>query len=227
MSDSDYSAGSDSETETAYKKPTFDDSDNEEDKPKKPLIIGQKIDVDGYISGEDDEDDDEYIDEDDMPEEQKIAGKYPDDDADDENVVEDDEDDEEDEEDEDENYLKKFDRAVISDYVDIYHPESRMHNYEEVKALTHVIRNSDNVIVDKLHRTLPFITKFELTKIIGLRAKQLDEGAQALVVISREIISGYNIALMEIQQKKIPFIIRRPIPNGGSEYWKVADLELI
>ena len=28
-------------------------------------------------------------------------------------------------------------------------------------------------------------------------------------------------------QKKIPFIIRRPIPNGGSEYWKVNDLKNI
>jgi hypothetical protein len=30
---------------------------------------------------------------------------------------------------------------------------------------------------------------------------------------------------MELKQKRIPFIIRRPLPNGGSEYWRVQDLE--
>ena len=32
---------------------------------------------------------------------------------------------------------------------------------------------------------------------------------------------------MELKEKKIPFIIKRPIPGGGSEYWNVKDLELI
>jgi len=28
-------------------------------------------------------------------------------------------------------------------------------------------------------------------------------------------------------ERKIPFIIRRPIPGGGSEYWKLSDLDII
>ena len=32
---------------------------------------------------------------------------------------------------------------------------------------------------------------------------------------------------MELKLKRIPFIIRRPLPNGGSEYWKIQDLENI
>ena len=35
------------------------------------------------------------------------------------------------------------------------------------------------------------------------------------------------IAEEELKQKKIPFIIRRPLPNGASEYWKVKDLEML
>ena len=31
---------------------------------------------------------------------------------------------------------------------------------------------------------------------------------------------------MEMKEK-LPFIIRRPLPNGGSEFWKLKDLELI
>jgi hypothetical protein len=41
------------------------------------------------------------------------------------------------------------------------------------------------------------------------------------------MIDGNLIAEMELAQKTIPFIIRRPLCNGGSEYWKVDDLENI
>ena len=137
------------------------------------------------------------------------------------------EDSSEEEEEEDENYLKKFDREVISNYVDVYHPESRMHNYDEVRTMASVVRGPNGDIVDELHKTLPFLTKFEKARILGLRAKQLDEGAQPFVKVPANVVTGYTIALMELEQKKIPFIIRRPIPGGGSEYWKVSDLELI
>ena len=39
------------------------------------------------------------------------------------------------------------------------------------------------------------------------------------------MIDGYTIALQELKEGKIPFIIRRPLPNGASEYWKINDLE--
>jgi hypothetical protein len=33
---------------------------------------------------------------------------------------------------------------------------------------------------------------------------------------------------MELAQKRIPFILRRPLPgNSGSEYWNLKDLEII
>jgi len=41
------------------------------------------------------------------------------------------------------------------------------------------------------------------------------------------MIDGYLIALKELDQKKIPFIIQRPLPNGGSEYWRLCDLEML
>ena len=36
-----------------------------------------------------------------------------------------------------------------------------------------------------------------------------------------------NKSKVEFEQKKIPFIVRRPLPNGGSEYWKLRDLEIL
>ena len=38
---------------------------------------------------------------------------------------------------------------------------------------------------------------------------------------------AHLIALKELEEKKIPVIIRRPIPNGASEYWHLKDLEIL
>lgn len=143
------------------------------------------------------------------------------------NVSDKDSDDDDDDEVVDEDYLKRFDKDVISNYIDLYHPESRTHNYDEVRALSFVIRDVDGVIIDELHKTLPFLTKFEKAKVLGIRAKQINEGAQPFIKTQPTVVAGYTIAQLELSQKKIPFIIRRPIPNGGSEYWKLSDLELI
>lgn len=140
----------------------------------------------------------------------------------------DDEDDEDDEDDdEDDEYLQKFDREIVTNYLELFHPESKVNNYDEIKLLSSVTRNERGHIVDKLHRTIPILTKFEKTRIIGLRAKQIDEGAVPFIKVPSNIIDGYTIALQELEQKLIPFIIRRPLPNGGSEYWRLSDLEIV
>jgi DNA-directed RNA polymerase subunit K/omega len=41
------------------------------------------------------------------------------------------------------------------------------------------------------------------------------------------MIDAYLIALKELEEKKIPFIIKRPLPNGVIEYWRISDLEIL
>jgi DNA-directed RNA polymerase I, II, and III subunit RPABC2 len=136
------------------------------------------------------------------------------------------EDDEEDDEDDDGgSYLKKFDKDLNENYLVNFHPECIQHNYDEVLALCNVIRNKDNIIIDDLHRTIPYLTKYERARILGQRAKQINTGATPFVKVPENVIDGYLIAELELKAKRIPFIIRRPLPNGGSEYWKVSDLE--
>lgn len=139
----------------------------------------------------------------------------------------DDEEDEHDSSDEDIEYFQKLKRSVHESYIDTYHPESMSHNYDEIQTLARVVRNSAGVIVDDLHRTIPIMTKYEKTRILGQRAKQLNEGAPAFIKIDSTVIDGYLIAVKELEQKKTPFIIRRPLPNGGSEYWRIQDLEIL
>lgn len=133
----------------------------------------------------------------------------------------------EDEEDEDDNYLQKFDQATQRKIIADYHPELQSHNYDEIDILSRIVRDENGEIIDPLHKTLPFITRYEKARILGERAKQLNSGAKAIIEVDPNIIDGYLIALKEYEKKAIPFIVKRPLPNGGCEYWKFEDLEHI
>jgi len=137
---------------------------------------------------------------------------------------------EEDDEDDDEmneTYLQKFNAEVNNNYIVDFHPECTINNYDEISTLTKVVRDKNNNIIDKIHRTIPFLTKYERTRILGQRAKQINSGAKAFVKVPENVIDGYLIAELELSQKRLPFIIRRPLPGGGCEYWNVKDLEII
>jgi DNA-directed RNA polymerase I, II, and III subunit RPABC2 len=139
----------------------------------------------------------------------------------------DDENEEEDDDDDDENHLQKFDSELKKKYIASFHPESLSYNNEETESMSHVTRNDSGIIIDPFHKTLPFLTKYEKTRILGIRTKQLNEGAKPYVDVNPTIIDGYIIAQLELEHKKLPFIIRRPIPNGSSELWRLQDLEII
>jgi DNA-directed RNA polymerase subunit K/omega len=130
-------------------------------------------------------------------------------------------------EDYDDSYLQKFDSEVTKNYINDFHPECLIQNYDEITKLTTVVRDSNNIIVDPLHRTIPFLTKYEKARILGQRAKQIETGAKPFISVPENVIDGYVIAELELQQKRIPFIIRRPIPGGAFEYWNIRDLEMI
>jgi len=134
---------------------------------------------------------------------------------------------EEDDESDDEDSLKKLERDIDHDKLIESHPEIIQNNYNEILALCNIVRNDKGVIVDNLHRTYPFISKYEYARIVGIRSKQLNNGADPFIKVARGVIDGFTIAKLEMDAKKVPFIIARPLPNGSREYWKVQDLEMI
>ena len=140
------------------------------------------------------------------------GGAYPDTDDDSENV-------------DDESYLQRFNQELNQNLLVDAHPECITMNYDEILTMAAVVRNSMGIIVDPLHKSIPFLTKFEKSRIVGQRASQLDSGAMPFMKIPEHIIESHLIAELELAEKKMPFIIRRPMPNGGSEYWHVKDLE--
>jgi DNA-directed RNA polymerase I, II, and III subunit RPABC2 len=199
-------------------------------------------DEDDSLSREEDEDEDEEVagdddslSRDDDEDSTSSRSRQGDEDLDEDNAAEDDEvplelmrdfDDISEYESEDEdNYLQKVDADFKKRVALAHHPEIMSHNVDEVETLAKVVRDDQGRIVDPLHRTTPFITKYERARVIGERAQQINAGAQPLVQVDPSIIDGYEIALREFEAKKTPFIIRRPLPNGGIEYWRVSDLE--
>lgn len=127
----------------------------------------------------------------------------------------------------DEENYQKLETDINSTELLQKHPCAIEHSYQEIQAFTKIVRNEKGEIIDELHKTLPFLTKYEYARIIGVRTKELNEGADPFVGVDNNIIDGYNIAIKELEEKKLPFIVKRPLPNGSCEYWKLADLELI
>ena len=130
-------------------------------------------------------------------------------------------------EDEDENYLQKMDDHIRAKVIENHHPELKTLNYEEVEALSTIVRDKDGIIIDPLHKTNPILSRYEKARVLGERARQINSGAKPMIEVEPTMIDGYLIALKELEQKRIPFIIQRPLPNGGSEYWRMADLEIL
>ena len=108
-----------------------------------------------------------------------------------------------------------------------YHNECLHKNFNEIKELCKVTRDKEGTIIDEQHKTIPLLTKYEKTKILGMRVKQLNNGAQSYIPNNEKTIDNYVIALSELEQKKIPFIIQRPLPNNNFEYWKLQDLDIL
>lgn len=81
-------------------------------------------------------------------------------------------------------------------------------NYEEMK---------------QQNTTSPMLYNNERAAIIGLRAQQLTLGCVPLIKIEPGIDNVIHIAEKELEQRKIPFIIKRTIASKF-EYWKLEDM---
>lgn len=208
-------------------------SDNEYSDDEKNLNE-EDIEDENSIDDESDSDDDsieaDFANKDEVQEE----NEYENNDIENSNLInindddlENDYDDDDDDDEENELKYQKFDDDQKKKIIDDYYSDYYTHNYDEVLAMSKVVRDENYNIIDPFHKTVPILSKYEIARILGVRTKQINSGATVFVKTSENIIDGYYIALQELQEKKIPFIIRRPIPGGKSEYWNISDLELL
>jgi len=66
----------------------------------------------------------------------------------------------------------------------------------------------------KIQMGPPTLTRFEKARIMGARALQLSLGAPPFIEIPENAKTSLDIALVELEQRVIPIIIRRVLPNG-------------
>ena len=109
------------------------------------------------------------------------------------------------------------------------HPEIRP-DYEETVLEKLVIREvypPTGGQGKKSHVTYPFLTLYERTKVLSLRASQLAHGSAPFIDVPEYLTDVYEVAKAELEAKRLPYILKRPLPNGEYEYWRLADLMLL
>jgi|EP00945_MAST-04E_sp_MAST-4E-sp1_P000463 DNA-directed RNA polymerase subunit K/omega len=73
--------------------------------------------------------------------------------------------------------------------------------------------------------TSRFMTKYERARILGTRALQISMNAPVMVNLNG-MTDPLRIAEKELEQKKIPLIIRRYLPDRTYEDWPISDLTI-
>lgn len=69
------------------------------------------------------------------------------------------------------------------------------------------------------------MTKYEKAYILGIRSSQLSMNAPPLVDIG-DMTDALEIAAKELKEKKIPFIIRRKLPDNTYEDWHIKEMTI-
>jgi DNA-directed RNA polymerase I, II, and III subunit RPABC2 len=89
-----------------------------------------------------------------------------------------------------------------------------------------IVANDNNIDGGKERKektTTHYMTKYERARVLGTRALQISLGAPILVEAGNET-DPLRIALLELNAKKIPVIIRRFLPDHSWEDWRINDL---
>lgn len=85
--------------------------------------------------------------------------------------------------------------------------------------------------IKEARTTREYFTKYEYTTLIATRAQQLADGAKPLVELTglktSDPLFVWNVAKREIALRKLPFLIRRQMPNGTAEFWSAQEMEVM
>lgn len=127
------------------------------------------------------------------------------------------------------NYDENDDDELDDDNIDEIEIKKENENDDEVECFYDIERNEvNNTLNDVLKEdriTIPFLTKYEKVRVLGTRAKQISLGAKILVKnVDLTTKNPIEIAKIELSHGVIPFKIRRPLPNGKIEEWKISEL---
>jgi DNA-directed RNA polymerase I, II, and III subunit RPABC2 len=125
--------------------------------------------------------------------------------------------------DDDDNGSAGFDDASFDEFAE--GEVEQEHNEYDEKADVEMIPAEEAPKEAQRDRvTTRFLTKYEKARIIGARALQISKNAPIMVEIEPGEWDPLKIAEKELIARKIPFIIRRYLPDNSYEDWKVDEL---
>ena len=70
------------------------------------------------------------------------------------------------------------------------------------------------------------MTKYECSRILGIRSVQISMCAPIMLDYSVENMNPLKIAALEMKEKKLDVVIRRPLPNNNSYEINIKNLKI-
>ncbi len=113
-----------------------------------------------------------------------------------------------------------------------FHPEVRVDTLESVvvnsvlQSVPPSFKNRDGQL-DGKHRSVPYLLQYERTRILGFRTNQLSQGAIPYIQVPEHVTTVREIARLELEARRLPIILKRPMPDGSFEYWRLSDLLIL
>ncbi len=132
-----------------------------------------------------------------------------------------------DEEDDSENVQFDLNKTVAKEQKTLqwlfsHHPETKLLYVEQI--MEKLPLSSYPPENDANHKSQICLTLYEKTKMIGFRANQIANGAKPFINVPAHVTDVASIARLELEQKRLPFIVARTMPDGSFEYWRLQDL---
>lgn len=116
----------------------------------------------------------------------------------------------------DEDYGDEDDQDYDGSEIELLDEEENETGAEPTKKMGKRVPDEDRI-------TSRFMTKYERARILGTRALQISKNAPLMIDPADES-DPYRLAEIELSEKKVPFIIRRYLPDGSYEDWRVNEL---
>ncbi len=88
-----------------------------------------------------------------------------------------------------------------------------------------ILDSNENSTKSSVHKTSPYMSKYEYTRIISRRAIDISNNYPITINPGREI-NPIEIARRELYARTLPLTIRRYLPTSEHDDWNVNDLIL-
>lgn len=115
--------------------------------------------------------------------------------------------------------------SEVSSLSDTDEEEANLEDEELIEEEEDIPANQEIIITGKDRITRPFMTKYELVRIIATRKQQLSLCAKPMIKVDGDLTID-EIIKEEIKHKMIPYKIKRPIDGNRVEIWKFEELSI-